>query len=86
MPQRGTSPDVNLSPEPVKNTDGSTRHPGLDNHREPEHRQGAVQLIDAAKWFQPLRENLGKKNRELGADDVARICNTFLAFERGVEL
>jgi type I restriction enzyme M protein len=27
-----TSPEVNLSPEPVKNTDGSIRHPGLDNH------------------------------------------------------
>ena len=27
-----TSPDINLSPHPVKNTDGSVRHPGLDNH------------------------------------------------------
>ena len=27
-----TSPDVNLSPHPVQNTDGSIRHPGLDNH------------------------------------------------------
>ena len=27
-----TSPDINLSPDPVKNTDGSVRHPGLDNH------------------------------------------------------
>ena len=27
-----TSPGINLSPEPVKNTDGSVRHPGLDNH------------------------------------------------------
>ena len=27
-----TSPDVNLSPVPVKNADGSIRHPGLDNH------------------------------------------------------
>ncbi len=27
-----TSPDVNLSPHPVLNTDGSTRHAGLDNH------------------------------------------------------
>ena len=27
-----TSPDVNLSPAPVKNTDGTVRHPGLDNH------------------------------------------------------
>ena len=27
-----TSPDVNLSPHPVKNADGSVRLPGLDNH------------------------------------------------------
>ena len=27
-----TSPDVNLSPAPVKNADGTLRHPGLDNH------------------------------------------------------
>ena len=27
-----TSPDVNLSPYPVKNADGSVKHPGLDNH------------------------------------------------------
>ena len=27
-----TSPDVNLSAAPVKNADGSVRHPGLDNH------------------------------------------------------
>ena len=26
------SPDINLSPNPVKNGDGSTKHPGLDNH------------------------------------------------------
>ena len=50
-------------------------------NRKPEHRKGKVQLIDATKWFQPLRKNLGKKNCELGDDDIARICNTFLAFE-----
>ncbi|MGH8564557.1 MAG: type I restriction-modification system subunit M [Gammaproteobacteria bacterium] len=26
------SPSINLSPNPVLNSDGSTRHPGLDNH------------------------------------------------------
>ena len=30
--ERLTSPDVNLSPNPVMNADGSVRHPGLDNH------------------------------------------------------
>ena len=27
-----TSPDINLSPAPVHRSDGSVRHPGLDNH------------------------------------------------------
>ena len=50
-------------------------------NRKPEHRRGKVQLIDATKWFQPLRKNLGKKNCELGAEHIARICETFLAFK-----
>ena len=27
-----TSPDINLSPAPVRHADGSVKHPGLDNH------------------------------------------------------
>ena len=50
-------------------------------NRKPEHRRGKVQLIDATGWHQPLRKNLGKKNCELGEDDIARICDTFHAFE-----
>ena len=51
------------------------------SNRKPEHRQGRVQLIDATLWFKPLRKNLGKKNCELSEEDIARICDTFLAFE-----
>jgi type I restriction enzyme M protein len=50
-------------------------------NRKPTHRQGKVQLIDATQWFKPLRKNLGKKNCELSADDIARIMKVFLAFE-----
>ena len=50
-------------------------------NRKPEHRKGKVQLIDATKWFRPLRKNLGKKNCELGPEDIERICQTFLDFE-----
>ncbi len=48
---------------------------------KPEHRRGKVQLIDATGWYRPLRKNLGKKNCELGEEDIQRICDTFLAFE-----
>ncbi len=50
-------------------------------NRKPKHRKGKVQLIDATQWFKPLRKNLGKKNCELGEEDIARICDTFLKFE-----
>ena len=50
-------------------------------NRKPAHRRGKVQLIDATAWHRPLRKNLGKKNCELGEDDIERSCRTFLAFE-----
>ncbi len=50
-------------------------------NRKQQRREGKVQLIDATQWFRPLRKNLGKKNCELGEDDIERICDTFLAFE-----
>jgi len=50
-------------------------------NRKPEHRRGKVQLIDATRWFKPLRKNLGKKNCELSEEDIQRICDTFLKFE-----
>ena len=51
------------------------------SNRKPARRKGKVQLIDATKWFKPLRKNLGKKNCELSDEDIARLCDTFLAFE-----
>ncbi len=50
-------------------------------NRKPKHRRGKVQLIDATRWFKPLRKNLGKKNCELSSDDIERISDAFLAFE-----
>jgi type I restriction enzyme M protein len=50
-------------------------------NRKPDNRRGKVQLIDATQWFTALRKNLGKKNCELSAADIRRICDTFLAFE-----
>ena len=54
-------------------------------NRKPEHRLGKVQLIDATSWYHPLRKNLGNKNCELGEEEIARICDTFLAFEETEE-
>jgi type I restriction enzyme M protein len=54
-------------------------------NRKPEHRRGKVQLIDATRWFQPLRKNLGKKNCELSEEDIQRILDTFLEFRETAE-
>ena len=53
----------------------------LMTNRKLEHRRGKVQLIDATTWYRPLRKNLGKKNCELGDEDIARVCDTFLNFK-----
>ena len=50
-------------------------------NRKSGRRRGKVQLIDATGWFKPLRKNLGKKNCELGDDDIDRICSSFLNFQ-----
>ena len=50
-------------------------------NKKPAHRKGKVQLIDATKWFKPLRKNLGKKNCELSDDDIQRICEAFIDFK-----
>ena len=50
-------------------------------NRKAEHRRRHVQLIDATKWFTPLRRNMGQKNCELAEDDIDRITQAFMAFE-----
>ena len=49
-------------------------------NRKPEHRKGKVQLIDATKWFTPLRKNLGQKNCELSQENVRQIIDAFMTF------
>ena len=50
-------------------------------NRKAAHREGHVQLIDATKWFTPLRRNLGQKNCELSEADIERITDAFITFE-----
>lgn len=50
-------------------------------NRKQERRQGKVQLIDATKWFTPIRKKLGDKNCELSSTDIARVMETFHAFD-----
>ena len=50
-------------------------------NRKPEHGKGKVLLIDATKWFTPLRRNLGQKNCELSPDNIEHILNAFKDFK-----
>lgn len=50
-------------------------------NRKPKHRKGKVQLIDAAKWYTPLRKNLGRKNCEFSGEHIRKICDLVISFE-----
>lgn len=49
-------------------------------NRKQEHRKGKVQLIDATKWYAPLRKNLGKKNCEFSSEHIRKICDLVISF------
>ena len=68
---------IALPPNIFYNT-GIATYIWILSNRKIESRRGKVQLIDATAWYRPLRKNLGKKNCELGIDDVKRICDAFL--------
>ncbi|QQS06122.1 MAG: SAM-dependent DNA methyltransferase [Fibrobacterota bacterium] len=56
----------------------------LSNRKAP-HRKGKVQLIDATKWFKPLRKNLGKKNCELSETDLQSVLQAYQDFRETEE-
>jgi type I restriction enzyme M protein len=51
------------------------------SNRKAEARKGKVQLIDATKWFRPLRRNLGKRNCEMTAEHIQAVLNAYEAME-----
>ncbi len=46
----------------------------LTNRKDPA-RAGKVQLVDASGFWRPMKRSLGDKRRELGDDDIARVCD-----------
>ncbi|KGJ76935.1 restriction endonuclease subunit S [Cryobacterium roopkundense] len=51
------------------------------SNRKQHRRKGKVQLIDATKWFTPLRKNLGSKSCELSTKNTETIMKTFHSFD-----
>ncbi len=54
----------------------------LSNRKEPA-RARKVQLVDARSFWRPMRKSLGDKRRELGDDDIARVCDLVDRFTEG---
>ena len=52
----------------------------LTNHKKPE-RQGKIQLINGAEFFQKMRKTLGSKRKELGEGDITRIVQLYGDFD-----
>jgi type I restriction enzyme M protein len=52
----------------------------VTNNKKPE-RQGKIQLINAAEFYQKMRKSLGSKRKELGDADIERIVKLYGAFE-----
>jgi type I restriction enzyme M protein len=46
----------------------------LSNRKDPA-RAGKVQLVDATTFWRQMSKSLGDKRRELGDDDIARVCD-----------
>ncbi|CZO83648.1 type I restriction-modification system subunit M [Legionella pneumophila] len=62
-------------PENIFYNTGIATYIWVLTNRKSQERKGKVQLIDATKWYQSLRKNLGKKNCELSDEHIAQICN-----------
>ena len=51
------------------------------SNRKAEARRGKVQLIDATKWFRPLRRNLGKRNCEMTSEHIQAVLDAYETME-----
>jgi len=60
---------------------GITTYIWLVSNAKPEARRGRVQLIDANLMFEKRRKNLGAKNCDLSAKNIADITAAYLAFK-----
>lgn len=51
------------------------------SNRKAAARRGKVQLIDATKWFRPLRRNLGKRNCEMTPEHIQAVLDAYETME-----
>lgn len=51
------------------------------SNRKADARRGKVQLVDATKWFRPLRRNLGKRNCEMTVEHIQAVLDAYETME-----
>ena len=66
-------------PEGIFYNTGIATYVWVLSNRKADERRGRVQLIDATACSRPLRRNLGKKNCEMGPDDIREVSDVFLS-------
>ncbi len=72
-------------PENIFYNTGIATYIWVLTNRKPAHKQGKIQLIDATRWYIPLRKNLGKKNCEFNEEHRRKICDLLINFEETEE-
>ena len=72
-------------PDKIFYNTGISTYIWILSNRKEERRQGKIQLIDASKWFSPLRKNLGDRNCELTEEHIQKIVEVFTQFEETEE-
>jgi type I restriction enzyme M protein len=50
-------------------------------NKKSEKRKGKIQLIDGKSMYQPLKRNLGEKNREITEDGIQFLINVYQRLE-----
>lgn len=65
-------------PDNIFYNTGITTYIWLLTNRKRDDMKGKVQLINATRWFEPLRKNLGKRNCEMTAEHRARVLDLVL--------
>ncbi len=68
-------------PEQLFYNTGIATYVWLLSNRKAPHRRGKVQLIDATRFFVPMRKSLGSKRREISAADISRIHDLYQQFD-----
>ncbi len=72
-------------PEKIFYNTGISTYIWILSNRKEERRKGKIQLIDASKWYTPLRRNLGERNCELTEEQIQKIVDTFTLFKETEE-